>query len=316
MITECNLPLSLVESPSFRNVLIYLNRQVEPWLPEDHHTIQNWISRQFDFQKIQVKKHLQRALSCIHITTDLWTSGNDLALLGAIAHFVNSEGDLEEILIALKEVDGAHTGENLSKYILAAINDFDITPQLGYFQMDNASNNDTMIREVSASKLLPLSSAFLTNSNIALPQEYNPRHYRIRCQGHILNLVANAFLQVTDPNQIDNSNNVNITQLEQWRKEGPLGKLHNLCVKIHSSPQLLAKFKVLSKGYILPMDNCTRWGSWHKLIERGLALQGAITQFQELWLEPNNTEILQVEDWDTIQKVYIYNINRNFYINL
>ena len=96
-------------------------------------------------------------------------------------------------------------------------------------------------------------------SNIALPQEYNPCHYRIRCQGHILNLVASAFLQVTDPTQIDD--NTNITQLEKWRKSGPLGKLHNVCIKIHSSPQLLAKFKVLSKGLVIPRDNCTRWGS-------------------------------------------------------
>jgi hypothetical protein len=149
---------------------------------------------------------------------------------------------------------------------------------------------------------------FLTNSNIALPQEYSPRHHRIRCQGHILNLVANAFLQVTDPNQIDD-NNINITQLEEWRKTGPLGKLHNVCVKIHSSPQLLAKFKVLSKGRILPRDNCTRWGSWYKLIERGLALQGAVIQFQELWLDSNDAEKLQVEDWDTIQKVRTNSVN-------
>jgi len=146
---------------------------------------------------------------------------------------------------------------------------------------------------------------FLTNyNNIALPQEYNPRHYRIRCQGHILNLVASAFLQVTDPTQIDD-NNTNITQLEEWRKSGPLGKLHNVCVKIHSSPQLLAKFKVLSKGLILPRDNCTRWGSWHKMIERGLALKGAVIQFQELWLESPDIERLQAEDWNTLQKVYI-----------
>jgi hypothetical protein len=72
--------------------------------------------------------------------------------LGAIAHFINPQGDLEEVLIALKEIDGAHTGENLSQFILAAIDDFDITSRLDYLQMDNAPNNDTMIREVSASK--------------------------------------------------------------------------------------------------------------------------------------------------------------------
>jgi hypothetical protein len=86
------------------------------------------------------------------VRLDVYTgSGSDQAILGAIAHFVNPQGDLEEVLIALKEADGAHTGENLSKYILAAIDDFDITSRLGYLQMDNAPNNDTMIREVSAS---------------------------------------------------------------------------------------------------------------------------------------------------------------------
>ena len=148
-ITECNLPLRLVECSSFRNLLVYLNRQIEPWLPEDHHTIRTWISRQFDFCKQLVKKQLQASLSCIHISTDLWTSGNDLALLGAIAHFINPQGDLEEVLICLKEVEGSHTGENLSQYILQAIDDFDITARLGYFQMDNAPNNDVMLREVS-----------------------------------------------------------------------------------------------------------------------------------------------------------------------
>lgn len=89
-ITECNLPLRLVECSSFRNLLVYLNHQIEPWLPEDHHTIQSRITRQFDLYKQQVKEQLQASCSCIHISTDIWTSGNDLALLGAIAHFVNS----------------------------------------------------------------------------------------------------------------------------------------------------------------------------------------------------------------------------------
>ena len=151
LITECNLPLRLVESPAFRNLLVYLNPQVEPWLPESHNTIHAWVLRQFEFQKQRVKKQLQGSVSCIHITTDLWTSSNNLALLGAIAHFVNPQGDLEEALICLKEVEGSHSGENLSRYILQAINDFEITPRLGYFQMDNAPNNDLLLREVSIS---------------------------------------------------------------------------------------------------------------------------------------------------------------------
>src|ERR1700712_1231644 len=58
-ITECNLPLRLVECSSFRNLLVYLKHQIEPWLPEDHHTIRTWIQRQFDFNKQQIKDQLR-----------------------------------------------------------------------------------------------------------------------------------------------------------------------------------------------------------------------------------------------------------------
>jgi hypothetical protein len=45
--------------------------------------------------KQQVLKRLPASLSYINITTDLWTSGSGLALLGAITHFANHQGDLE-----------------------------------------------------------------------------------------------------------------------------------------------------------------------------------------------------------------------------
>ena len=66
-----------------------------------------------------------------------------------IVHSVDLHGNLEEVLICLEEVNGPHTGENLSQYILEAIYEFNITSRLGHFQMDNAPNNDVMIREVS-----------------------------------------------------------------------------------------------------------------------------------------------------------------------
>jgi hypothetical protein len=150
---------------------------------------------------------------------------------------------------------------------------------------------------------------------IAIPQEYQPRHHRIRCQGHILNLATNAFLSVSDIDQIDDDN-TNMQQLKDWKRSGPLGKLHNLYVKIHTSPQLLAKFKTLSKGLTLPQDNSTRWNSWHKLVERGLYLQKAIDQFHDLWLEGDDETKLESEDWATLQKEYIPDLYTNIYTNL
>jgi hypothetical protein len=48
--------------------------------------------------------------------------------------------------------------------------------------MDNATNNDTMIAT--------LSGMLLDDYNI----EYNATHHRLRYNGHIINLVAQAFL--------------------------------------------------------------------------------------------------------------------------
>lgn len=142
--------------------------------------------------------------------------------------------------------------------------------------------------------------------DIELPQEYNAKHYRIRCQGHIINLATNAFLTVTDPNNIDEDEDIMpdiaVKEVENWRKDGPLGKLHNTCVKIHSSTQLLQQFKRVSRGLVLPRDNCTRWLSWFRLIERAILLQKPICQFYELCMEGNDKDKLTEEDWDLLQK--------------
>jgi hypothetical protein len=49
----------------------------------------------------------------------------------------------------MKEVDGAHTGENLSVPVLEVIKEWGIQENLGYFMMDNADNNNTMIKSIA-----------------------------------------------------------------------------------------------------------------------------------------------------------------------
>ena len=48
--------------------------------------------------------------------------------------------------------------------------------------MDNADNNDTMLAEV----------LFLLRRDHRIT--YNATHHRLRCQGHIINLIIQAFL--------------------------------------------------------------------------------------------------------------------------
>ncbi len=66
--------------------------------------------------------------------------------------------------LALKEVDGMHTADNLVIVLFDAIEEWGFMSKLGYFVMDNNITNNAMLREFSVCKLifiLPALTAYL-----------------------------------------------------------------------------------------------------------------------------------------------------------
>ena len=135
---------------------------------------------------------------------------------------------------------------------------------------------------------------------------------RIRCFGHILNLVAKVFLEGDDHDllqtlDLDSRRRLSLeeedTLLKQWRKRGPIGKLHNIIHFIRRSPQRRNKFVDIvqraglspealaelgdvvnerdSKFVQLVTDNDTRWNSIYLMIERALRLRFQINWFYQ-----------------------------------
>ncbi len=160
----------------------------------------------------------------------------------------------------MKEVVGEHSGENMSKYVIEVLKDYDIIRNLGYFTMDNAPDNDTM--------MTTLSLALRRDFNL----KYEPVHYRIRCQGHVINLAVKSFLFVTDKEALDEDEersvyNITVEEIEEWRKRGPLGKLHNFVIFLAASTQRLHHFLEISTNHRIPRDNTTRWNSWYMMLQ-------------------------------------------------
>jgi len=143
----------MAERPEFRDLLFFLNPGINTWLPTEHHTIQAWTMRAYEAEKQHVQQALQSAQSKIHFTVDLWTSANSKALLGMIGHYFADSGDLCQSVLALRELDGPHTGENQSQLVMKVIEEYGIASKVGYFMMDNAENNETMMRSLSVCKL-------------------------------------------------------------------------------------------------------------------------------------------------------------------
>jgi hypothetical protein len=96
-----------------------------------------------------------------YCSCDLWTSPNCLPILGVVAQYISEDGKLETTTLALIDVQGAHTGENLSKYMRDVIEDWGIASKLGFMQMDNASNNDTLIEELNYKRVSHLWKLYL-----------------------------------------------------------------------------------------------------------------------------------------------------------
>jgi hypothetical protein len=72
-----------------------------------------------------------------------------LAILGLVAHFTVEDGELRHPILALKQLKEEHCDENLAQLVIEVVQDYEIPLKLGYFIMDNARNNNTIMVELS-----------------------------------------------------------------------------------------------------------------------------------------------------------------------
>lgn len=148
VLVACSLAIRLLCLPQFRAFLQYLNADALAFLPTSENTIRQWIMRQYRNRKETIKNKLHAAKSKVHISCDLWTSPNSLAILAIIAHYVDADGKLQRSNLALKSIIGDHKGEHLAEITLEVLQEWGIVSKLGFFMMDNAQSNDVMVRAI------------------------------------------------------------------------------------------------------------------------------------------------------------------------
>ena len=95
-------------------------------------------------EKIKQDLHINR-LSQIHLSFDLWTSPNSVTLMAVVAHYVDKKFRNTSRLIALRNLNGSHSGANMAELLIEIIKKFDIQDLFGYFVTDNADNNNICI---------------------------------------------------------------------------------------------------------------------------------------------------------------------------
>jgi len=298
---DSDIPFSMVANKRFRDLInLIAPDSAAPLLPKHGSTARGWLNNYHKELLQSVKAEIHNTPHKIHIAFDLWTSGS-LAMMAIVGHFLDSAGVYQTRLLSLPRLLGAHSGANQAQLVFQILNDFEIKPnKLGRVQIDNAGNNDTGLEALLGHLNPDLAPDDLENLT---------PDYRVRCVGHILNLVAKAFLgsnnaeaiATLSPDSLERATaEEEVALLEQWRRLGPVGKLHYAVQYVRHSPQRREVFRTIAGGVVLPeeeeefgaffadpaiahlelrTDNATRWHSVYSMIERAVLLKDPLDVF-------------------------------------
>lgn len=324
-ITHDNLPFRLIESERLRRMIEFINPLYKDKIPSSA-VLRSRLQSIYNGAKGAVTEHLKSARGKIHITFDGWTSRNQLSLLGVNCFFVDRQWRHRRLLLALPAVSGRHTGDNLANEVGDVLAEWNLeSERLGYVVLDNASNNDTAME--------------------ALGKEhgFDPDERRLRCLGHVINLAVKQLIfgeaadamEIGGGDEMESESDIDplrADRLAQWRRRGPIGRLHNLNSAILNSPQKLEcilKWQVedLESGILeridvetgkkrVPLrpiaDNETRWNSRHRMMVRALLLRRYFNRIVEkaesAWERSKRRsskpsmldDRMSEEDWDVV----------------
>ncbi|KAK5997555.1 Putative AC9 transposase-like protein [Cladobotryum mycophilum] len=312
-IVDTDQPFSIFDNSYIRKVFLEFNPSLSSQISWSRTSQRQCVDTLFLSKKEIIKQGLHNALSQIHLGFDLWTSPNRLAIMAVTGHFLDQNGHQQQRLLALREQPGSHTGIHLANTLHTIVEDWGISTRLGTIVSDNASNNDTCLQH-----LFNILDPTMTSVEIS--------ERRMRCYGHILNLVARAYLYGENSESFEQESQVHTitdnldNELNHWRKKGPIGKLHNIVRFIRASPQRSAQFKKIvpeehdhndfllhnasPREVELLLNNETRWNSTYLMIERAIEKQQQIQGFLgQNQLETDrkkripDEDILTIEDW-------------------
>ncbi|KJZ69043.1 hypothetical protein HIM_11569 [Hirsutella minnesotensis 3608] len=289
-IVTANLPFTAPSNPYLRRILELHDKSLAKEVPWSRQSVRGTMRKLYEVKKGAISRQLEKAVTRISFSFDMWTSPNRYAFLGLHAHYLDACYQVQSRLLGLRRVWGCHSEVNQAATIYSIFGEYGIRDRIGAGVCDNVSSNDTCL----ASLYRQLRPA-VTEEDI--------RACRTRCFGHIINLAARAFLWGEDPDSFERDAfteavfQVEERELRLWRKRGAVGKLHNIVRFVRATPQRRELMKSLAGNRCdeddhqlfeeeraaidleLMQNNETRWNSTFLMIQRAIRKREQIDHF-------------------------------------
>ncbi|KAJ1270677.1 hypothetical protein BS78_06G070100 [Paspalum vaginatum] len=227
-----------------------------PFRMVDHkwfNILTSWMNENYECIEL-LKKSLREAES-ISLTTDLWTSNQNIQYMCLVVHYVDVDWVLQCRVLNFVELDPPHTGIMIAQAIFECLVEWKIEDKVMTITLDNASNNDTVVTN--------LKTKLLARKNT----QFDPIYFHVRCTSHIVNLVVNDGLQPIDP---------------------LISNVRNTVKYFKRSPARMYKFVEVCNNYSvtvgkgLSLDVQTRWNSTYRMLDSCIHYRDALGYYKEI----------------------------------
>ncbi|CAA0820087.1 Unknown protein [Striga hermonthica] len=203
----------------------------------------------------------------VSITTDTWTSIQNINYMVVTAHFIDSDFHLHKRVLNFCKIT-SHKGEDIRRCLEEKLVEWGIS-KVFTVTVDNASSNDVVVEYLKKQLRKHDSDSLMLDENL-----------HMRCACHIINLIVKDGMKEL------------VDSMEAIRN----------CVKyIHSSSARLDKFReyaVLEKKdkiSTIPMDVVTRWNAKYIMIHGAYKFKGVFARMVEEFTPFKCT--LKMEEW-------------------
>ncbi|WVZ57179.1 hypothetical protein U9M48_007598 [Paspalum notatum var. saurae] len=171
LIARLDLPLNFSESAAFED---YIKIAHNPrYFTISRQTTTRDVEKHFKDKHAKLVERLQ-SVSCVALTSHIWSGNAKEDYLSVVAHFVN-----EKRILAMRLIDCSHSGVNIAERIADVVAEYGLTDKIFSITLDNASANSKAMETLSS-----LLSGYV-----------GPLLLHQRCTCHIINLIVKSAFE-------------------------------------------------------------------------------------------------------------------------
>ena len=235
MIVNDMQPVSICEDQGFIQLVHQLDSRYP--IPSRRTLMREMLPKRYDEKRLEIQTVLND-VSSVSLTTDIWSSIQNIGYMTITAHCLTAKWDLKSLVLQTRELTEAHTGAYIASTLQDSADEWHIADKVVGIATDNASNATAAVAICGW------------------------RH--VPCLAHTLNLVVKDALAVHEPHQST------IKQVKDI-----VTFFHR---SIKASDELRKVQKQLNLPELKVIQECeTRWNSTFFMLERYIELHPAVT---------------------------------------